>query len=176
MQTHTHTYSQHGTVSSANQRNRWAQSPSSCREMLARVITLLLEKTKKLCGVEKEGEEGRRRRKKWGGTSQGAKRAAGWRGHTRRETLGNVVSCEEGGKKKGVCDRQTETVFSSLRPRSYVSSMWHIQPVHGGKNIAVPPLRPLRLPLLTQTWSTMSSVSGHNPLLWNDGNDKSMYS
>lgn len=47
---------QQGTHVTANQMNRWAQSVTSCRAMLAGVITLLLEETKKCAGWRKRGE------------------------------------------------------------------------------------------------------------------------
>lgn len=57
MQTHmTCLHIQQATHVTANQMNRWAQSLTSCREMLAGVITLLLEETKKCAGWRKRGE------------------------------------------------------------------------------------------------------------------------
>lgn len=78
---------------------------------------------------EKKSEEGRVRERngqQGGGDTHGGRHSG-------------TLSAARKEKKKGVCDRQTETVFSSRRARSYVSSMWHIQPVHGGKNTAAPP-------------------------------------
>lgn len=77
---------------------------------------------------EKKSEEGRvrdRNGQRGGGDRRGGRHSG-------------TLSAARKEEKKGVCDRQTETVFSSRRPRSYVSSMWHIQPVHGLKNTAVP--------------------------------------
>lgn len=110
-------------------------------------------------------------------------------GDTCRETLWNFVSCKEESVCACETDGQTEAVFSSCRPRCYVSSMWHIQPVHGAKTQQLPPHPPP--PLLTQTRSLgRPSASGHNlillylvwsvnkasylnlPLLWKNGNDK----
>lgn len=92
-------------------------------------------------------------------------------GDTCRETLWNFVSCKEESVCACETDGQTEAVFSSCRPRCYVSSMWHIQPVHGAKTQQLPPHPPP--PLLTQTWSLgRPSASGHNLILlylvWSD--------
>lgn len=120
---HTHTYS---TVHRAlNQRNRWAQSQTSCREMLARVETPLLEETKK-CETDIEREE------KWGGKIR--ERATG-----RNDTPGGRHGERHSGTLSAVAKGsqwQTEAVLSSCRPRSYVRSMWHNQSVCWDKQSA----------------------------------------
>lgn len=70
--------------------------------MLARVITLLLGKTKKMCGVEKEGEEGRRRRKKVRGHESASETGSGVEGtHTQGDTRERCQLRGRRGKKKG---------------------------------------------------------------------------
>lgn len=66
--------------------------------MLARVITLLLEKTKKMCGVGKEGEEGRRRRKKMRRDESESEAGSGVEGtHTEGDTQEH---CQLRGRRK----------------------------------------------------------------------------
>lgn len=69
------------------------------------------------------------------------------------ETLWNFVSCKEESVCACEADGQTEAVFSSCRPRCYVSSMWHIQPVHGAKNTAASSPSSSSSSSSTQTWS-----------------------
>lgn len=69
---------------------------------MARVITLLPEKTqKKMCGVEKEGEEGRRRRKKVRRDESESETGSGVEGDTHGGRHSGTLSAARKEEEKG---------------------------------------------------------------------------